>query len=326
MPSKIEWTDETWNPVTGCTPVSEGCANCYAKRMANRLRGRYGYPKNDPFRVTFHPDKLDKPLHWKKPRMVFVSSMGDLFHKDVKSEWINIVWHKAFNLPQHTFQILTKRPDRMLEWTRKADRMLEWTRKAAKVKAWPIEEIWPENVWLGVTAENQKCADERIPILLQIPAAVRFVSVEPMLGPVDLSPWICKSCKNGTVASPLLIHPKYGGGCGVCTNKPKLDQVICGGESGPGARPMHPNWARDLRDQCQDAGVPFFFKQNGAWAPEHALNSNITPARGFHTCHEFPGGQKVYKVGKKQAGRLLDGREWNGMPEGTGFPPEETRE
>lgn len=214
--TKIEWTDETWNPVTGCRPISEGCQNCYAKRMANRLRGRYGYPADDPFRVTFHPDKLGQPLKWKKPKRIFVCSMGDLFAAHFDTIRKVLTQPKTPSGKKHTYMILTKRPLRMLEFY--------------STYPWYTEDN--QNIWLGVTAENQAMADERIPVLLQIPAAVRFVSVEPMLEPVDIRPWI------------------YA-----------LDWVICGAETGPGARPMKLEWARDLRDQCKAAGVPFFFKK-----------------------------------------------------------------
>jgi len=226
MPTKIEWATETWNPITGCTPISEGCKNCYAKRMAQRLAGRFGYPADDPFRVTLHPDKLDQPLRWKKPRRVFVCSMGDLFHEDVLEEWIDQVYEVIANTPQHTFQILTKRPERMARYIRIMSAALP-------------------NVWLGVTAENQEQADKRIPVLLQIPAAVRFVSVEPMLEAVVIGDLL------GDAYSSM-----HGGFA------PGIDWVICGAETGSGARPMDLDWARDLRDQCVSAEVPFFFKRD----------------------------------------------------------------
>jgi len=226
MPTKIEWATETWNPITGCTPISEGCKNCYAKRMAQRLAGRFGYPADDPFRVTLHPDKLDQPLRWKKPRRVFVCSMGDLFHEDVLEEWIDQVYEVIANTPQHTFQILTKRPERMARYIRIMSAALP-------------------NVWLGVTAENQEQADKRIPVLLQIPAAVRFVSVEPMLEAVVIGDLL------GDAYSSM-----HGGFA------PGIDWVICGAETGSGARPMELDWARDLRDQCVSAEVPFFFKRD----------------------------------------------------------------
>ena len=183
--TKIEWADAVWNPVTGCTPISEGCQNCYAERMATRLKGRYGYPEDEPFKVTLHPEKLKEPLKWKKPRRVFVCSMGDLFHEQVPDGYIAKVWEVMSNASQHTFLVLTKRPQRMEDFLAR----LGWYTHDREVN--PAEAVLDEggkytlkNVWLGVTAENQQRADERIPILLQIPAALRFVSIEPMLGPV----------------------------------------------------------------------------------------------------------------------------------------------
>jgi protein gp37 len=221
--TRIEWAHKVWNPITGCSPVSEGCQNCYAKRMSKRLAGRCGYPADDPFRVTLHPERLDEPLKWKKPRRVFVCSMGDLFHEDVP-RWMRFeVMDIILQAKQHTFLILTKRPANMKE-------CFEWYySKAGRT----IETI--KNLWLGVTAENQARADERIPILLQIPATVRFVSVEPMLGPVDLTNFI--------------IGPN------------RLDWVICGSETGPNRREACIEWIGDLCDQCEHAGVPFFLKQ-----------------------------------------------------------------
>jgi len=261
--TRIEWAEVVWNPITGCTPISEGCQNCYAKRMANRLRGRCGYPTDDPFRVTLHPEKLEEPLKWKKPRRVFVCSMGDLFHEQVPDEYIAKVWEIMNNASHHTFMVLTKRPHRMKEFLER----LGWY--IHDQDGYPMEAVLDEggkytlpNVWLGVTAENQQRADERIPILLQIPAAVRFVSVEPMLGPVDLSlsDGVDLSMSVGTGLKPgksYLIN--------------SLDWVICGGETGPGARPMHPEWVRSLVLQCKNAGVPIFVKQMGSvWAKAHS--------------------------------------------------------
>jgi protein gp37 len=236
MSTKIEWTDETWNPITGCTPISEGCQNCYAKRMANRLKGRYGYSKDDPFKVTYHPGRLAQPLKWKKPRKIFVCSMGDIFHPDVKREWAEEVWNIMARCPQHTFIILTKRPE-----------------NAPMADNW-----WFPNIWLGVTAENQKRANVRIPILLRIPAAVLFVSVEPMLSEIYLTdiPII-----NSDVTMNVLKRASVF--------SPHIDWVICGAETGPGARYMDPAWARALHYQCRFDDVPFFFKKASAgWTLE----------------------------------------------------------
>lgn len=226
MSTKIEWCDETWNPITGCTPISEGCKHCYAGRMAKRLKGRYGYPEDDPFKPgTAHHDKFREPLHWKKPRRIFVCSMGDLFHEAVPYHLIDGVFQIIRACERHTFMVLTKRPDRMLEWADSTN--ARWDDLLGNLK----------NLWVGVTAENQKQADYRIPILLKIPAAIRFVSVEPILEPVAIP--------NG------------------------LDWVICGKETGPGARAMEIGWATSLYNQCVEAGIPFFFK-NG-----HGLNQEF---------------------------------------------------
>lgn len=211
MPTtKIEWTDATWSPVTGCTPISAGCEHCYARRMAMRLRGRWGYPKDEPFGVTLHPDRLDQPLRWKKPRRIFVCSMGDLFHPDVQPAWFDKCFAVMEKASWHTFQVLTKRPRRARLATCLLERMC--------------------NLWLGVTIESGEYVD-RINHLKTIDVPIRFLSLEPLLGPL-----------------PNL--PLAG-----------IDWVIVGAETGPGARPMDPDWARDVRDQCRGAGIPFFFKK-----------------------------------------------------------------
>lgn len=234
--TRIEWANVVWNPTTGCSPVSEGCQNCYARRFARRLRGRYGYPDEEPFQVVLHPERLEQPRHWRKPRRVFVCSMGDLFHPDVPGWYINQVWLSMMNNSQHTYLVLTKRPERLLAWTR----------AAARAKAWPADEVWPWWIWVGVTAENQARADERIPILAQIPAAVRWVSCEPLLGPIDLTEYLRLAGDDQYHVSPV---------------RPALDWVVVGAETGPGARLCNPEWVRSLRDQCWDENVPFFFKR-----------------------------------------------------------------
>lgn len=260
--SKIEWTDESWNPITGCSKISEGCQKCYAERFAKRLKGRYGYPKDDPFKPgVCHPNQLSKPILWKKPRRIFVCSMGDLFHNKVeianRCRVLTIAEHHA---PQHTYLFLTKRPEIMAE----------------VMKFYFNNRPIPKNWWLGVTAENQKRADERIPILLQIPAAIRFVSIEPMLGPVDIEFFKCPSC--GKIFNWNLSKKttRLQCDCGTSDNYYEIDKimpewVICGGEKGPGARHMHRKWAYDLRDQCDGANIPFFFKNWGSfygfWKP-----------------------------------------------------------
>ena len=275
--TKIEWADATWNPITGCTQISEGCDHCYAKRMATRLAGRYGYPKDDPFRVTFHPEKLKEPTTWRKPLRIFVCSMADLFHEDVAYEWISAVMLVASICSHHTFMILTKRPGKMKAYF--DSNPFGYTQGAALAefcKYLPTispggrrnringdgtingngNNEWPlPNVIGMVTAENQQLADERIPDLLSSPFAMRGVSIEPMLGPVDLYKYLahkhicrCPECYHRAFKT----QPAY-----------TVDWVICGGETGPGARPMELSWARDLRDQCKAAGVPFFFKKVG---------------------------------------------------------------
>jgi protein gp37 len=198
--------------------------------MAKRLAGRFGYPADDPFRVTLHPDRLDQPLRWRKPRRVFVCSMGDLFHEDVHFRFIEMVWRRMVVTDRHTYQILTKRPRRLFDF-------YDYWRKG------PDFDFEQPNLWLGVSAENQATANKRIPILLNTPAAVRFVSVEPMLESVDLTAWMNPD--------PELYY----------ATGPELNWVIIGCESGPGRRPMELEWAVDLVNQCQEAGVPAFVKQ-----------------------------------------------------------------
>lgn len=268
--TKIEWAEAVWNPVTGCTPISEGCQNCYAKRMGKRLAGRCGYPADDPFRVTLHPDKLNEPLKWKKPRRVFVCSMGDLFHEDVKADWLIDIFKIIEKANKHIFMILTKRPRNMVD----AIAGMDFCKFINGI---------PKNIWLGVTAENQQRADERIPILLQIPAAVRFVSVEPMLGLVDLSKWLggtwyCETCE-------CTVDPEFVPFSEIhypCENYldfiPGIDWVICGSESGPNHRKTKIEWIRDLREQCISANVPFFLKQmeiNGRMVKMPELDGKI---------------------------------------------------
>ena len=298
--TKIEWLKDingdkgtTWNPVTGCTPASEGCQNCYARRMAKRLAGRCGYPKDEPFKVTLHEDRLGEPLRWKKPRRVFVCSMGDLFHEDVP-RWMRFeVMDIILQAKQHTFLILTKRQANMKEF-------FEWYySKAGRT----IETI--KNLWLGVTAENQARADERIPILLQIPAAVRFISVEPMLGPIRLQrDWLM--CPGGAeYGHGMSLTRVHAGGC--CDRHPRIHWVICGSESGPNHRKTKIEWIRDLREQCISANVPFFLKQmeiNGRMVKMPELDGKIWA--------QFP---EVQYDGKKAAGRILDGQIWDEMPE-----------
>jgi len=210
--SRIEWTQSSWNPVTGCTSVSEGCQHCYARRMATRLKGMGLRRYRNGFCVTIHRDLLAVPLKWRKPRLIFVNSMGDLFHEKVPISFIREVFGIIEATPRHTYQLLTKRADRLLKL---ADRL-----------------SWPVNLWVGVTVEMQQYIN-RIELLRKVPAAIRFVSFEPLLGPLK------------------------------SLSLSKIDWAIVGGESGPHARPMEANWARNVRDVCVDSAVPFFFKQWG---------------------------------------------------------------
>lgn len=281
--SKIEWTDATWNPVTGCTRVSEGCRNCYMARTVPRFG-------QDPWKVVLHPDRLDHPIRWQKPRRIFVNSLSDLFHEDVPDEFIGKAFVTMAQANRHTFQILTKRPQRMLKLMKNPPSSFP----CGMIAGSPLP-----NVWLGVSVENQETADERIPILLQTPAAKRFISAEPLLGPVDL--WSAKypwpDGKGG-------IGSAFAWGTGV-------KWVIAGGESGPGARPMHPDWARSIRDQCQAAGVPFFFKQWGEYQPLTRTDGvQDMPFGGYNVETRFG----FLKKGKKESGAVLDGREWKEWP------------
>lgn len=354
--SHIEWTDATWNPITGCSVVSPGCTNCYAMKLAGtRLAhhpSRAGLTRDSKAgpvwtgEVRFNEAWLDQPLGWRKPRMIFVCAHGDLFAEGVPDEWIDKVFAVMALAPQHTFQVLTKRADRMrryiislgdgpakclsdaayLIWRSEeaSNGVANWINGWSRWRHAPRDDNplngsrprWPlPNVWLGVSVEDQQRADERIPILLDTPAAVRWISAEPLLGPVRM-PGMYPVGEDGIIDTPA------------------LDWVVAGGESGPGARPMHPDWVRSLRDQCAAAGVPFLFKQWGAWKAEvdrerddpdwrlaydgplygdrvHTRWLNLAGGRGFH-------GERFHvmrNVGKKAAARALDGVTHDGFPE-----------
>ena len=301
--TKIEWTDETWNPVTGCTKVSAGCKNCYAERIWPRVAGaelsrmlprRESHIPRAFTDVRCHPERLNAPLHWNKPRRIFVNSMSDLFHEDVPDEFILQVFEVmracengySFQLDRrvslHTFQILTKRPARMLDFCTRLRFAQNDARGMYLAKTLPHNgfNLMPllRHVWLGVSVEDQDTADERIPPLLQTPAAVRFISYEPALGPINFYEFFEQFPDHNEVR----VVQRHTG----------IDWVIAGGESGPNARPPHPDWFRTLRDQCADADVPFFFKQWGEWAPD---------------IREFQA-NRMFRFGKKAAGRALDGR------------------
>lgn len=293
----IEWTDATWNPVTGCDKVSPGCDHCYAETFAERWRGTEGHYFERGFDVQLRPDKLDLPLRWTKPRRIFVNSMSDLFHDKVPDEYIARVFAVMACAYQHTFQLLTKRHGRMKSLLSSSEFVAMVDRESIAYDRSPLghrQISWPlRNVWLGVSAEDQKRADLRIPALLDTPAAVRFVSAEPLLGPLDIARFVEHE------------DAKY--------DVSPLDWVIVGGESGPGARPMHPDWARSLRDQCVAASVPFLFKQWGEWVTEDQSPEDIV-LPGVSTRHWGDSEPDVYKVGKKRAGRELDGRTWDQYP------------
>jgi protein gp37 len=339
--SSIEWTDATWSPVAGCTKISDGCLNCYIERtppfrMAHR---RFQHP--DPVNgasdmvgastgVQLHPERLSQPFRWRKPRRIFVCSLADLFHSDVSDEFIARVFSVMALAPHLTFQVLTKRAPRMralLSDPTFLIRVLDLTyltamgedpdvagpaqRRAAQAyvsyppnPGTPLARLvpWPlPNVWVGVSAESQDWADRRIPELLLTPAAVRWVSAEPMLGPIDFAAWMppghaswqCSGCLHYFSGPHREVCPScnrtgYWSGSHAGNGRPNgqpLSWIVTGGESGPGARPMNPGWARTVRDQCVDAGVPFLFKQWGGRTP-------------------------------KANGRLLDGMTWDEYPTG----------
>jgi protein gp37 len=233
----IEWTDATWNPVTGCTKISKGCDNCYAERFSERFRGTPGHPFEAGFDLTLRPERVDQPLRWRQPRMIFVNSMSDLFHKKIPQQFITSVFNTMEQANWHTFQVLTKRSSLLRDFLR---------RRYGEGRG-------PNHIWLGVSVEDGS-KKSRVRHLQEAPAGVRFLSIEPLIGPIgklDLT---------------------------------DIDWVIVGGESGPGARPMKAEWVREIRDQCEESGVSFFFKQWGGLRP-------------------------------KSGGRELDGREWSQFPE-----------
>ena len=333
-PTSIEWTDYSWNPVSGCTKVSRGCDHCYAETIATRFAGSTAYP--DGFEVTLKPERLTDPLRkrsWRGKR-VFVNSMSDLFHKDVPDEYIARVFAVMQLCPEITFQVLTKRHGRMrslLSSGQFADAVWVQATELMGERDLPARSfVHPApNVWLGVSVEDQAAADLRIPALRDTLAAVRFLSCEPLLGPVCLD----------------LMHSTDGhapGSSAPSEADERIDWIIVGGESGPGARPMHPDWARSLRDQCAAAGVPFLFKQWGEWAPDERTDEDgsrrvgrkpdasdprslvihpagmtaLTPENPFDPWERgHPNWHTVMRrVGKKAAGRELDGRTHDAMP------------
>ena len=294
--TEISWTDATWNAIRGCRRVSKGCQNCYAERMASRFCDE-GQPYEGIARRTdngprwtgtlaFIEDRLDQPIRWKRSRMIFVNSMSDLFWEEVPDEIIKLhfqIMREAFH---HTYQILTKRPHRMKQFI---SQMVMDT--VDGFDPFPCDY---EHVWLGTSVESEEFVD-RIAHLQDTPAAVRFLSVEPLIGPLDL---------RGRLDG---IH-----------------WVIVGGESGPGARPMHPDWARNIRDTCADAGVAFHFKQWGGWTEASWDSNNPGPVSANERYLNLAGGHgfhgerviKVRRASKSKAGRILDGKVWSEMPAG----------
>jgi protein gp37 len=342
--SKIEWTEEVWNPIVGCSVISPGCTNCYAMRDAWRKGFNPKTPQyhgltrsvNDKPVWTGEVRLVDiallKPLRRKAPTMYFVNSMSDLFHEEVPDAWIDKVFAVMALSPQHTFQVLTKRAKRMREYFVSGREALHtrwlWAGRdmLGCYAGGVINGVWPlPNVWLGVSTERQQEADVRIPELLATPAAIRFVSAEPLLGPIDLYNGDPDPRLGGHKATHTFLGDWWQPG-----DNPKgpsrhgVDWVIVGGESGPGARPMHPDWPRSLRDQCAAAGVPFFFKQWGEWAPEPEWYADH---RTSLACTVWDGkswtddgaidGEWLVRVGKRRAGRLLDGGTHDAMPECT---------
>lgn len=298
MPTGIQWTDETWNVVTGCDKVSPGCDNCYIERTIPFRMEHRKFDEHGKMGIRLHPDRLEKPFHWRKPRRVFVNSLSDLFHPDVPDGFIGSLWNIMALTPQHTYQILTKRPQRMEKLlTKWADAGWYW-RRDDMMWCGPLDGPLP-NVWIGASAENQRYADLRIPHLLNTPAAVRFISAEPLLGPITFrwAMWQPFRYFDERVTNHL-------------DGLRRLDWVICGGESGPGARPMSPWWARYIRDQCLETEVPFFFKQHGEFAPAVDLDADLIEKKEEVLIDQ----EYVVRVGKKKAGRLLDGVEWNQFP------------
>lgn len=298
--SKIEWTEKTWNPTTGCNKVSQGCKNCYAEVMHKRLQKMAPDKYNRPFLegAIPHEPSLMVPFKWKRPTMIFVNSMSDLFHEQIPFEFVDKVFAVMAANPQHTFQVLTKRSKRMVDYFKNRPLGVHGMIREAWVEMgfsgiapWPIS-----NVWIGVSVEDQKTANERIPDLMLIDAAVRFLSMEPLLGSVDLERIEMVS---GFVNCLSGAEPAY---------KP-INWVICGGESGKGSRPLAPIWGKYIRESCIDNNVPFFFKQWGEWLFESEIDS-MKPGgkQGKVNEHGF------IKFGKKFSGRLLDGKEHNAMP------------
>ncbi len=337
--TKIEWTDATWNPITGCSVVSPGCTNCYAMRLAGtRMRehhsrkGLTNPSKAGPVwngQLRFNDLWLDLPLRWGRPRRVFVCAHGDLFHEATEIEWLDLVFAVMAldcltSAIPHTFQVLTKRPAQAFAYLtdkRAPGRIIQAMNQLRPGPSLVADETalpWPlPNVWLGVSAEDQQRAEERLPILLDTPAAVRWISAEPLLGPIDLRHLQPEGVTeiDALAGTHGVLRPHSG------LNR-SIDWVVVGGESGPGARPMHPDWPRQILNHCLITGVPFLFKQWGDWRPgEGATPREKGIIIGGNGHARALGGESLYPddhimelAGKKVAGRQLAGREWDEMP------------
>lgn len=335
--TSIEWTDAVWNPIRGCSRVSEGCRSCYAERVANRFKGP-GMPYEGLIakggqwngNIKIVEDKLREPLSWIKPRMVFVNSMSDLFHESVPFETIAAIFSVMSVTTRHTYQILTKRPARMLEFFDWAIDFSypDFPDDSRIVESWPFQEEWQpvnsnkggydncgpaipyKNIWLGVSVEDQKTADERIPLLLKVPAAVRWISAEPLLESINLKD-IATSLTEIMLPLAGITWTAFEHETRVTEVHNKLDWVVVGGETGVNARPMHADWVRTIRDQCAEAGTPFFFKQWGEWgfSVQGACFTNAKEKLCLKP------GTIAWRTGKKKAGRELDGRTWDEYPE-----------
>ena len=360
--TSISWTDATWNPTSGCSRVSEGCRNCYAEGMAARFNKprQWGEGLATMVRtpdgrsaprwtgeVRLNEAALDQPLRWRKRRRIFVNSTSDLFHEAVPDEWIDTVFAVMALSPQHTFQVLTKRPERMREYMQGHQSnipylgrmplerihldaaahmegdggVMDMLKERGNVYSLYLDAPWPlPNVWLGVSVEDEVTAHVRLPYLMATPAAVRFASVEPLLGPLDLNPWlfivthddeaILAAAGESEVPAlewrePATIRPDE-------ISQPRIDWVIVGGESGPRARPMHPDWVRKIRDQCNDAAVPFHFKQWGEWLHDDQIGWWEHGDEALESCQRVG---SFWRAGKGRAGRHLDGVEHLAFPE-----------
>lgn len=283
--TEIEWATDVWNPVTGCTKVSPGCKFCYAERVATRYWGARKFTD-----VRLHPDRLDAPLHWRRPRRIFVNSMSDLFHEAVPDEFLDRIFTVMALAPRHTFQVLSKRAERMHAYLVSSDTPGRVAHAILRGDQWSTKPggDWPlRNCWMGVSVEDQARADERIPWLLKTPAAVRFLSVEPLLGPVDLNRFLRPGGRDGAAERPGVDWVIVGGESGGPPDRSLVahsqELATPGGRDGWWPKPEAETWVRSLRDQCVKAGVPWFLKQWGGPTP-------------------------------KAGGRMLDGRRWSEYP------------